>query len=203
MNATFWNDRYGTEEYAYGKAPNAWFAAQLDQLQPGRILLPAEGEGRNAVHAARNGWVVTAYDISEAGRNKALRLAAEAHVELTYLVGTMAEIPALRTDFDAMGLVFAHFPASIRAALSTNLLAHLRPGGVLIFEAFAKDQIRYQQEHGSGGPQQLDMLYSLAEVRAGFPGVAFSVLEEAEVWLNEGPFHRGLAKVVRGVGVKR
>ena len=153
------------------------------------------------MYAAQQGWAVTAFDISESGRSKALNLADVKGVTLTYHVGTLEEIPALRIDFDALGLVFAHFPAAVRAGLCGRLLTHLRSGGSLIFEAFAKDQLLYQKQHGSGGPQQADMLYSSNEVRVEFPGVDFSALEEVEVRLDEGPFHRGLAKVVRGVGV--
>ena len=68
-----WNDRYSNPEYAYGTAPNEWFKEQLTHLPgKGRILLPAEGEGRNAVFAAKQGWEVSAFDPSEAGREKAL-----------------------------------------------------------------------------------------------------------------------------------
>ena len=199
----FWNERYGGTAYVYGTEPNAWFAEQLAQLAPGRLLLPAEGEGRNAVHAARAGWDVTAFDISEAGRNKAMALAGQHGVRLKYHVGMLAEIPALPSDFDALGLVFAHFPAAIRASLTGELLTYLRPGGSVIFEAFAKAQLSYQAIHQSGGPQQVDMLYSVEEVRAEFPGVEFHRLEEVEVELREGAFHHGLARVVRGFGVKR
>jgi hypothetical protein len=199
----FWNERYGGTEYVYGTEPNAWFAQQLAQLTPGRILLPAEGEGRNAVHAVRNGWEVTAFDISAAGRTKAMYLAAQHGVRLEYHVGTLAEIPSLPADFDALGLVFAHFPAAIRASLTGDLLTYLRPGGSVIFEAFAKAQLSYQAIHQSGGPQQVDMLYSVDEVRAEFPGIEFLRLDELEVQLHEGPFHHGLARVVRGFGVKR
>ncbi|MEZ4755504.1 MAG: class I SAM-dependent methyltransferase [Flavobacteriales bacterium] len=164
--------------------------------------MPAEGEGRNAVYAAQQGWEVTAFDISESGRSKAMHLATEAGVQFTYHVGTLEEIPALRDDFDAIGLVFTHFPTEIRARLCGRLLTHLRPGGSMIFEAFAKEQLWYQQHHQSGGPQLADMLFSVDEVRSELPGVAFSVLEEVEVRLDEGPFHQGLAKVVRGAGVR-
>lgn len=198
----FWDARYGEEAYAYGTAPNTWFAERIKELPPGRLLLPAEGEGRNAVHAAQLGWSVTAFDISAAGRTKALRLAEEQGVHITYHVGAYAEIPILPRDFDALGLVFAHFPAAIRAGLTRSLLGHLRPGGTVIFEAFAKEQLVYQPVHGSGGPQQADMLYSPAEVQAEFAGVEFDVLETVEVTLDEGPYHRGLAKVVRAVGTK-
>lgn len=198
----FWNDRYGQPTYAYGKEPNTWFAECLQGLPSGSLLLPAEGEGRNAVHAARQGWQVSAFDISEAGRDKALALAVRHGVQLDYRVGTLSEIAPWTHDFDAMGLIFAHFPAAVRTGLSRQLVAHLRSGGRFIFEAFAKEQLRYQAEHGSGGPQQAEMLYSVEEVRAEFPGITFSVLEEVEVFLQEGPYHKGLARVVRALGIK-
>ena len=69
----FWNQRYAADEYAYGTAPNAFFKAVLDPLPPGRILLPAEGEGRNAVYAAKLGWEVVAFDQSEGGQKKAMK----------------------------------------------------------------------------------------------------------------------------------
>jgi len=80
----FWNARYAAAEYAYGTEPNAFFKAQLDQLTPGRLLLPAEGEGRNAVYAAKKGWEVVAFDQSDAGQKKALKLAKETG-GITYL----------------------------------------------------------------------------------------------------------------------
>jgi hypothetical protein len=62
-----WNERYSKTEYVYGEIPNVFFAAQLGTLQPGNIILPCEGEGRNAVYAASQGWNVEAFDSSEAG----------------------------------------------------------------------------------------------------------------------------------------
>lgn len=82
----FWNQRYDEPEYAYGTQPNLFFKDQLDQLTPGKLLMPAEGEGRNAVYAAGKGWEVTAFDSSSSGQKKALRLAQEKKVTLNYLV---------------------------------------------------------------------------------------------------------------------
>ena len=82
MNNTWtdrWNDRYSSEEFAYGTAPNNYLKEQLEKLKTGSILFPAEGEGRNAVFAAKLGWKVSAFDISAEGKNKALKL-AEANV---------------------------------------------------------------------------------------------------------------------------
>jgi len=197
-----WDARYSADEYAYGTAPNAWFAEQLKGLAPGTLLLPAEGEGRNAVHAACLGWKVTAFDLSERGRDKALRLAAQHGVHITYHVGMLHELPELSRDFDAIGLFYAHFAVAVRAPLTAALLGHLRPGGTVLFEAFAKEQLKYQPVHNSGGRREADMLYTVDELRAEMPGITFTVLEEVEVCLDEGPGHQGLAKVVRGVGVK-
>jgi hypothetical protein len=56
----FWDERYADEEYVYGTTPNQYFKQELEKLTPGKILLPGEGEGRNAVFAATQGWKVTA-----------------------------------------------------------------------------------------------------------------------------------------------
>ena len=70
----FWNDRYGADEYAYGTLPNEFLKAELAKLKPGSILFPAEGEGRNAVFAAKQGWQASAFDMSTAGKSKAEQL---------------------------------------------------------------------------------------------------------------------------------
>ena len=82
-----WEERYAADEYAYGEEPNAFFKACLDRLPAaGRLLLPGEGEGRNAVYAARQGWKVDAFDFSAAGRERALRLAERYGVHIDYEV---------------------------------------------------------------------------------------------------------------------
>ena len=69
----FWNERYSAHEYAFGTEPNVFFAGELRKLpRPGHILFPCEGEGRNAVYAAEQGWTVEAFDLSEMGKRKAL-----------------------------------------------------------------------------------------------------------------------------------
>lgn len=199
----FWDERFGHDHYVYGTAANRWFAEQLAKLRPGKLLLPAEGEGRNAVHAARQGWSVTAFDISGQGRRKALQLAEKHGVLIDYRAGMLAELPDLPRDFDALGMIYAHVEASVRNRFNAGVAELLRPGGTLIFEAFAVEQLAYQPVHNSGGPRQADMLFTVDAVRGEFPEIAFSVLKEEEVTLHEGGGHEGLAKVVRGLGVRR
>ena len=87
----FWNERYASEAYAYGILPNSFFKKQLDQLKPGKILLPAEGEGRNAVYAATQSWKALAFDISDSGRKKSLDLADKHQVNIEYLSEVITE----------------------------------------------------------------------------------------------------------------
>ena len=100
-----WDQRFSAEDYYYGKDPNLYFKDKVDSLPPGRILLPAEGEGRNGVYAAIKGWSVTAVDFSVEGRRKALNLAKEENVRLEYLVGDITETDFGAEQFDAVGIV--------------------------------------------------------------------------------------------------
>jgi len=73
MDSDFWNERYIAEEYVYGKEPNFFFFRNFinQKLQtPGKLLLPAEGEGRNAIFAAGHGYQVTAFDFSPDGKKR-------------------------------------------------------------------------------------------------------------------------------------
>jgi 2-polyprenyl-3-methyl-5-hydroxy-6-metoxy-1,4-benzoquinol methylase len=112
----FWNARYNTESYAYGKNPNQYFKDQIDLLPPGKILLAAEGEGRNAVYAASLGWEVFAYDFSENAYQKAMALAQEKQVKINYQIASLSDLTFADAFFDAIGLIYVHFPDSIRTS---------------------------------------------------------------------------------------
>ncbi|HSP12013.1 MAG TPA: class I SAM-dependent methyltransferase [Salegentibacter sp.] len=194
----FWNERYSEKEYVYGKKPNSYFQEKLDELRPGRILLPAEGEGRNAVYAARMDWEVSAFDISEEGKNKARKLAREYQVELDYQVGELETMDYKKEEFDAIGLIFAHFPKEIRENYFKEFDKYLRPGGVVIFEGFSREQIEYQKKNPqSGGPKDAEMLYTKEELEVAFRGYKFDEFEEMEIELEEGEYHKGKAAVIR------
>jgi len=194
----FWNQRFRSEAYVYGTIPNVFFKEQLDKLQPGHLLLPAEGEGRNAVYAAQQGWEVTAVDISEAGRDKALRLAQIKGVEIEYHLGSFGERDLPISHFDCIGLVFAHFPPNMRIAFHQKVIQLLKPGGTLILEGFSKEQLSYQ----SGGPKKEAILFSVSELKKEFSNLAEIEANQKLIELKEGTFHEGTASVVRFVGRK-
>jgi 2-polyprenyl-3-methyl-5-hydroxy-6-metoxy-1,4-benzoquinol methylase len=80
----FWDERYSTTEFIYGSEPNSFFKSELEKLASGKILLLGEGEGRNAVYTALNGWTVDAVDFSLKAKEKALQLAEENKVHINY-----------------------------------------------------------------------------------------------------------------------
>lgn len=194
-----WNERYNTEEYVYGRDPNVFFARSLGPLSPGKLLLPGEGEGRNAVYAASLGWEVDAFDQSKVGAEKAQNLAREMGVQISYTVSGVEAFPFEKDIYDAVGLVYFHAPEPLRKELHRKVVESLKPGGKVILEGFHMTQLG----RDSGGPQNLDLLYNKDILQEDFQGMEFDVLEEIEVDLDEGLFHGGPAKVVRFMGTKK
>lgn len=201
----FWNTRYATEKYAYGKAPNEFLKAQIDNLAPaGKILFPAEGEGRNAVYAAQKGWRVEAFDISESGKIKALQLAESQNVTLNYQVGILEDLNYEANSFDAVALIYAHVPPLVKANFYGAFTELLRPNGWIIMEVFSTTNLPYRFKNPKiGGPDVLEMLFSIEEVKSYFPNLEILQLEDVEVHLDEGEFHNGTGKVIRFVGRKK
>ncbi len=200
----FWNQRYGEMDYAYGEEPNHYLVEKLTPLEAGTILFPAEGEGRNAVFAAQLGWDVSAFDISVEGRNKALKLAENRGVSIDYQVGEWAGVHFKPEQFDAIALIYAHFPNELKSSYHKAFAAQLRQGGIVIFEAFSKRQVDYNSKNEKvGGPKDPAMLASIEEIRADFDNFDIIELEEREIELSEGLYHNGLGSVIRFVGRKK
>jgi len=196
--STFWDSRYDTKDFVYGKEPNDFFASQLEVIRPGSILLPGEGEGRNAVHAASKGWLVDAFDQSPVAAEKALAYAAEKEVRLDYCISGIEDFLFQPDYYDAVGLIFFHVPPTNRMLLHQQLAKTLKPGGVLIFEGFHTSQLG----NATGGPASRDLLFDEETIRFDFPGLEVRQLEQLSVDLKEGIFHRGDAEIIRFVGRK-
>lgn len=194
----FWNERYGSPEYVYGREPNEYLKKKLKGLPPAKILFPAEGEGRNAVYAAQLGWEVTAFDISEKGKHKALQLAKEKNVHIDYRVLELQKTTFPQEKFDAIALIYAHFPPRLREEYFRHLNSFLKVGGYLIFEGFSRNHAECQKrDPGVGGPKDVEMLFSSQELKKAFKGFDFLEFLETEIHLSEGLFHRGTGAVIR------
>ena len=193
MGGEFWDQRFNTSEFVYGITPNAFLAGILEGEPPGRLLLPAEGEGRNAIHAARLGWQVEAVDFSTVGRDKALALARQAGVSIDYQIGDLTVWTPPPAIYELVGLIYLHLPSAVRQQVHRRLAAAVKPGGSLILEAFSQAQLG----NSSGGPQDLDLLYTVEDLREDFSGMAIRSLVETTVSLDEGAGHQGRAQVIR------
>ncbi len=198
MSKEFWNNRYSETEYSYGTEPNKFFKEQISVLKAGKILLPADGEGRNAVFAAKLGWEVVAFDISEEGKKKALKLAELNNVQIDYRIASFDEFEYEENYFDAVGLIFTHIPIEVRVSFIPKLLSFLKPGGEVILEVFSKEQI----ELNSGGPKDINMLYSTEELQSEFQSLTNININKLKIVLAEGQYHSGSASVLRLTGRK-
>jgi SAM-dependent methyltransferase len=198
-----WDERYKDNEFAYGTEPNVFFKEWLLKFEPGKILMPADGEGRNGVFAAQLNWNVTSFDLSSEGQQKALKLAKENKVSLDYIVGDLEQLEFKKNSFDAIGLIYAHFSAETKSKLHKKLNDYLKPGGIVIFEAFSKRHLDFKKANPKvGGPDNSNDLFSTAEILADFEKFEILYLDEEEIILNEGKFHVGTGSVIRFVGKK-
>ncbi len=193
-----WNERYSKEDFHYGKEPNNFLKEELPKLTPGKILFIGEGEGRNAVYAAKLGWDVDATDFSDEGKRKAEKLAEEFNVKINYEIQDFAEFVAKENTYDVIGIFFIHLDENLREELFEKLIASLKINGKIIFECFEKEQIN----HNSGGPKNEELLYSFEDVVNEFIELDFEKLSKEKVVMNEAMGHSGRATVIRFIGVK-
>jgi len=193
-----WNERYGEPGFAYGTAPNEFLASVADKIPSGSILSLAEGEGRNAVYLASRGCQVTGVDGSEVGLRKAQQLAAERGVALTTVHADLSNFEIEPEQWDGIIACYCHVPAAVRSPLHHAAVQGLKSGGVFVLEAFSKEQLPY----GTGGPQSLDMLMSLDELRRELAGLELVHAVRIERVVQEGSWHTGLASVIQMLGIK-
>lgn len=194
-----WNKKYNRKMFVFGKKPNVFFAAQLDKLTPGKLLLPAEGEGRNAVYAAKQKWQVDAFDVSDVAKDKALKFADEEKVSINYFVSDASTVDLKPNNYDAVAVIF--FQPQDNETTSkffTILKDSIKPGGSIIVEGFAKSHLKLKTRFG---PKDLSCMYDKEFFKQNFKGWKISLIKERKAVLDEG-MHDGRANVVDLVAKK-
>lgn len=201
--ADFWNGRFSEEAHAYGTRASRLLTGYRDLLPgTGLALVPGAGQGRDAVFLAKCGLQVQAADFSELGLARAQSLAETAGVEIETRHLDLISWDWPTDTYDVIATNFFHFPSEIRRPLHRNMFKALKPGGTLYLECFSRDQLAYQQSHQSGGPPEADMLPTRADIETDFADASvFSIWSGAE-HLNEGPYHTGLAALIRAIYTK-
>jgi 2-polyprenyl-3-methyl-5-hydroxy-6-metoxy-1,4-benzoquinol methylase len=189
-----WNQRFSVDEYVFGTAPNAFLASKAGLLRPGqRALCVADGEGRNSVWLAEQGLEVTAFDFSPAALDKARRLAAGRGVSVRYELSSVEDWRWPAGEYDVVVAIFIQFVVpQARRVLFERMSAALRPGGLLLLEGYTPAQLKY----GTGGPKQVDQLYTEELLRHSFGALEILELRAYEAELNEGTRHTGMSAVI-------
>lgn len=194
-----WDERYSSEDYVYGTEPNDFLREQDGLLASGgRVLCLAEGEGRNAVYLAGLGMEVTAVDASEVGLAKAHRLAQAKGVAIATEQIDLADYDPGQGQWDAIVSIFCHLPPTVRERLHQRVVNALKPGGLLILEAYRPEQLDYK----TGGPGSADMMMTESSLRSELDGLHFDLLESRVREVVEGRGHSGDGAVVQLVALK-
>jgi SAM-dependent methyltransferase len=195
----FWDQRYGTPQFVYGTEPNGFVVEHVGQLPAGgRVLCLADGEGRNGVWLARQGFDVTSVDLSPQGVDKARRLAKQMGVVLNTEVADVTEFDLGQAQWDAIVCIFLHLPARARADLHGRAVLALKPGGVFLWECYGPEQL----SRNTGGPKDSSLLPALNEVARDFSDCALLHAWSGSRLVQEGSLHTGEGFVTQLVARK-
>ncbi|HEX8724137.1 MAG TPA: class I SAM-dependent methyltransferase [Gemmatimonadaceae bacterium] len=195
---THWDERYAETDFAYGTEPSAFLAAVACQIPDGPVLCLAEGQGRNAVFLARRGHAVTAVDQSAVGLGRARELAGAHGVTVECVAADLAHFEIEAGAWAGIVSIWAHLPPALRGAVYRRAVAGLRPGGVMVVEAYSPRQL----EFGTGGPRAAELLVPRPALERELSGLEFILAQDAEREVVEGKYHRGMGAVVQVLGRK-
>lgn len=193
-----WDRRFSADAYVYGEEPNDFLRQEGRRFQGKKILCLGEGEGRNAVFLARQGFAVTAVDASRVGLEKAQRLAARWGVTITTVVADLADFVIEPQAWDGIVSIFCHLPQPLRSLVQRRSVAGLAPGGMLLIEAYTPRQLDYR----TGGPPQPELLIEPEELQRDLAGLRLLRCTEAVRDIHEGILHNGPSATVQLIATK-
>ena len=198
-----WNERYNEAKYIFGIEPNDFLRDNFSKIPiGGSVLCLAEGEGRNAVFLAQQGYQVTAMDMSEVGLNKALRLSQDRGVDIITQVADLADYDFGEAQWDGIVSIWAHLPKAVRQRVHAQIAPALTPNGVFILEAYTEQQLNM---NAVGGPPatQKERFGSLAVLRSELAELEEIMGIEKQRMISEGKRHQGLSAVVQFIAKKK
>lgn len=189
-----WNERYAGEHYHFGTEPNAFLALQRARLHPGMSCLAvADGEGRNGVWLAELGLDVLAVDSSPVALDKARRLAQQRGVTLQVELADLTQWDWPAGRFDVVAAIFIQFtPPTLREQMFADIKRCLKPGGLLLLQGYTPRQLEYR----TGGPSQVENLYTEMLLRDLFADMEILHLAEHDSVIHEGVGHDGMSALI-------
>ena len=197
-NSQFWDRRYQESDYAYGTEANQFLVEQQHRFKPDmKTLVVGDGEGRNGVWLATQGLEVLSVDLSPVGLKKAEALANKHQVKIKTECADLTSWQWSKATYDLVVSIYVHFNPKVRQRMHHSMLEALKPGGLVILEAFNPKQLQYQTKYNSGGPKIPEMLYEPEMLRQDFTGGKIIELTETIAELGEGQYHQGKASIIR------
>ena len=198
--ATHWDMRFAGNDFLFGTEPNQWLRDHIAIMPAGgRVLCVADGEGRNSVFLARQGFVVDAFDISSVAIAKAQQLAASSGVNVKYHLADCDSFFWKPASFDGVAAIFIQFAdPALRNRMFARIIDSLKPGGILILQGYTPKQLEYR----TGGPSNIEHLYTEAMLRDSFAQLSILELKAYESDITEGTGHRGRSALI-GVVARR
>jgi SAM-dependent methyltransferase len=195
-----WESRFAAPEYLFGTAPNAFLKSQAHRLEPGqKALALADGEGRNGVWLAELGLDVLSLDFSANALKKARALAALRRVDLRFQQVDLATWPWPTAEFDVIVAIFIQFAdPPFRQRIFGGIKTALKPGGLLLMQGYRPEQLNYR----TGGPSQVENLYTTALLEDSFSDFASVEINEHDSMVDEGGGHAGMSALIDFVGRK-
>ena len=193
-----WDEEYSVDEYVYGTEPNDFLLSMTGNPKKGRVLCLAEGEGRNAVHLAKEGFTATAVDSSRVGLAKAERLAMKNRVSIETVIADLADFTIIENSWDCIVSISCHLPPDLRKRIHKGVVTGLRKGGTYLLEAYTPKQL----EFGTGGPPSAEFMMDLETLREELSGL--NIVHGAEVIRDvvEGINHTGKGSVVQVLAMR-
>jgi SAM-dependent methyltransferase len=195
-----WEKRFSVADYVFGTEPNAFLKGQADLLPTsGTALAVADGEGRNGVWLAERGLDVLAFDWSPTALGKARALATQRGVALRTAQVDVVQWEWPEAEFDVVVAIFIQFlTPEERRQVFAGMRKALKPGGLLLIEGYRPEQLNYK----TGGPSQVENLYTRALLEAEFGALAELRITEHDSMTREGAGHVGMAALIDLVGRK-
>ncbi|MCK9199686.1 MAG: class I SAM-dependent methyltransferase [Gallionella sp.] len=191
---SIWNERYAGEHYHFGTEPNAFLVSQRHLLKPGMSCLAvADGEGRNGVWLAEQGLEVLSVDSSPVALEKAKRLAAERGAKLDFELADLLNWEWRESRYDVVAAIFIQFVGpELRAQMLGHIQCSLKPGGLLLLQGYTPRQLEYR----TGGPSQVENLYTEDMLREAFADMEVLHLAEHDSFISEGSGHHGMSALI-------
>ncbi|MDE2277398.1 MAG: class I SAM-dependent methyltransferase [Burkholderiales bacterium] len=192
--AETWNRRYAGDDFLFGTEPNAWLREQAGAFQPGgRVLSVADGEGRNSVWLAQQGFQVDAFDVADRAVAKARAWADRQGAAVNFSVADVDGFSWPQAAYDGVAAIFVQFAdPAMRARLFERIVRSLKPGGVLVLQGYTPKQLEYR----TGGPPILSHLYTRDLLASAFAALSIIELREYEAEVREGQGHSGPSALI-------